>query len=90
MVIKIKILKIHKSAPAEEFNDIDESDDYIGSYNYFIYYNSLKLADPRLPKPTYKPKTNLYYIKEIKDKKEEDDDKQDKGNENININTLDL
>ena len=79
-----------KSAPAEEFNDIDESDDYIGSYNYFIYYNSIKPADPRLPKPTYKPKPNLDFIKEIKDKEEEDDETQDKGNENMNINTLDL
>ena len=78
-----------KSAPAEEFNDIDESEDYIGSYNYFIYYNSIKPADPRLPKPTYKPKPNLDFIKEIKDKEEEEDDTQEKGNDNLNLNSLD-
>ena len=76
-----------KSAPAEEFNDIDESDDYIGSYNYFIYYNSIKPADPRLPKPTYKPKPNLEFIKEMKDKEEEEEESQEKG-DNANINTL--
>ena len=75
-----------KSAPPEEFtNEIDETEDYIGSYNYFIYYNSIKPVDPRLPKPTYKPKPNLDFIKETKDKEEEDDEA---GNDNININSL--
>ena len=74
-----------KSAPAEEFtNDIDEGDDYIGSYNYFIYYNSIKPVDPRLPKPTYKPKPNLEFIKETKEKEDDDDDEL--GND---VNPLD-
>ena len=75
-----------KSAPPEEFtNEIDETNDYIGSYNYFIYYNSIKPVDPRLPKPTYKPKPNLDFIKETKDKEEEDDES---GKDNINLNSF--
>ena len=78
-----------KSAPAEEFtNETDDTEDYISSYNYFIYYNSIKPADPRLPKPTYRPKPNLDYIKEIKDKEEEDEDQHEIGNDNINIDSL--
>ena len=77
-----------KSAPAEELEEADDTEDYISSYNYFIYYNSIKPADPRLPKPTYKPKPNLDFIKESKDKEEEDDEPQETGNENININPL--
>ena len=73
-----------KSAPAEELADTDETDDYLSSYNYFIYYNSIKPADPRLPKPTYKPKPNLDFIKESRDKEEEDEDQQDAGNDNMN------
>ena len=77
-----------KSAPAEEFSNIDETEDYLSSYNYFIYYNSIKPNDPRLPKPTYKPKPNLDFIKESKDKEEEDEEQQETGNDNININTI--
>ena len=77
-----------KSAPVEELGEADDTEDYISSYNYFIYYNSIKPADPRLPKPTYKPKPNLDFIKESKDKEEEDDEPQETGNENININPL--
>ena len=78
-----------KSAPAEEFtNETDDTEDYISSYNYFIYYNSIKPADPRLPKPTYRPKPNLDYIKEIKDKEEEDEDQHEIGNDNINMDSL--
>ena len=78
-----------KSAPAEDFSNVPEdSEDYISSYNYFIYYNSIKPPDPRLPKPTYKPKPNLDYIKETKTKEEEDDEQQeappDSGNLNAN------
>ena len=76
-----------KSAPAEEFNDTEDNDDYIGSYNYFIYYNSIKPKNPHLPKPTYKPKPNLDFIKESKDKEEEDEETPER-NENININPL--
>jgi hypothetical protein len=77
-----------KSAPAEEFsNETDENDDYIGSYNYFIYYNSIKPKNPHLPKPTYKPKPNLDFIKESKPKDEEDEETPER-NENININPL--
>ena len=77
-----------KSAPAEEFADAEETDDYLSSYNYFIYYNSIKPADPRLPKPTYKPKPNLDFIKESKDKEEEDEDQQESGNDNAYANSI--
>ena len=73
-----------KSAPAEEFDDKEETDDYLSSYNYFIYYNSIKPVDPRMPKPTYKPKPNLDFIKESKDKEEEDEDQHEIDNDNIN------
>ena len=73
---KLDLLR-SKSAPAEELNEMGENDDYIGSYNYFIYYNSMKCPDPRMPKPTYKAKPNLDYIKESKDKEEEDDEVQE-------------
>ena len=78
-----------KSAPVEELAETDDTEDYISSYNYFIYYNSIKPADPRLPKPTYKPKPNLDFIKESKDKEEEEDDETPvTGNETLNINPL--
>ena len=78
-----------KSAPAEDFsNETDDSEDYISSYNYFIYYNSIKPVDPRLPKPTFKPKPNLDFIKETKDKEEEDEETKEQGNENSNINHM--
>ena len=51
-----------KSDPGQEFNDTIESNetgDYISSYQYFLFYNSIKPVDPLLPKPTYKPKPNL-------------------------------
>ncbi len=76
-----------KSAPAEEYADTDETDDYLSSYNYFIYYNSLKPVDPRVPKPTYKPKPNLDFIKESKEK-EEDEDQQEAGNDKMNTNSI--
>ena len=77
-----------KSAPADQFtNDNEENEDYIGSYNYFIYYNSIKPKNPHLPKPTYKPKPNLDFIKETKDKEEEDEETPER-NENININPI--
>jgi len=77
-----------KSAPAEEFADTDESDDYLSSYNYFIYYNSIKPVDPRLPKPTYKPKPNLEFIKESEVKEDEDDYLQETGNHLNQIDSL--
>lgn len=58
----------------------------MSSYNYYIYYNSIKPSDPRLPKPTYKPKPNLDFIKESKDKEEEDEEQQEAGNDNSNTN----
>ena len=80
-----------KSAPAEDFNnDIDESEDCLSSYNYYIYYNSLKPHDPRMPKPTYKPKPNLDFIKDIKDKiDEEEEENQEQGNDSNKLNQLD-
>ena len=78
-----------KSAPAEDFsNENDDNEDYISSYNYFIYYNSIKPVDPRLPKPTFKPKPNLDFIKETKDKEEEDEENQEQENDNANINHI--
>ena len=74
-----------KSAPADQFtNEAEENDDYISSYNYYIYYNSIKPKNPHLPKPTYKPKPNLDFIKE----KEEEEEKTPERNENININPI--
>ena len=78
-----------KSAPAEEFsNETEDTEDYIGSYNYFLYYNSIKPVDPRLPKPTFKPKPNLDFIRETKDKEEEDEETIEQGNEKSNINNM--
>ena len=77
-----------KSAPAEEFSNTDETEDYLSSYNYFIYYNSIKPNDPRIPKPTYKPKPNLDFIKESRDKEEEEEEQKESGNDNININPI--
>ena len=75
-----------KSAPIEvEDNGENEegNNDYIASYNYYLYYNSIKPVDPRLPKPTYTPKPNLEFIRESKPKDEEDEENP----ENINLNT---
>ena len=60
-----------KSAPLEEFENEDDSD-FLSSYNYYIYYNSIEPRDPHLPKPTYVPKPDLGDIKETKAKDEED------------------
>ena len=62
-----------KSAPIEDLGTDAENNNYIGSYNYYIYYRSIKPVDPRLPKPTYVPKPNLDFIKESMPKEEEDD-----------------
>lgn len=40
---------------------VDEKDDYISSYNYFIYYNSIKPRDPRLPLPKWKQSNHQDY-----------------------------
>ena len=75
-----------KSAPIEvEDNGENEegNNDYIASYNYYLYYNSIKPVDPRLPKPTYTPKPNLEFIRESKPKDEEDEENP----ENLNLNT---
>ena len=57
-----------KTAPIEtdtDFHfDVDNNEDYISTYNYYIYYNSIKPRDPRLPKPTYTPMPNMKFIKE--------------------------
>ena len=37
-----------KSAPLEEFDNEDDSD-FLSSYNYYIYYNSMVPRDPHLP-----------------------------------------
>ena len=60
-----------KSAPLEE-NENEDDPDFLGSYNYYIYYNSIVPRDPHLPKPTYIPNQDLCDIKETKAKDEED------------------
>jgi hypothetical protein len=80
-------LERSKSAPIEETNDGEQNDDYLSSYNYYIYYNSIKPRNPHMPKPTYKPNPNLAFIKESQ-KDEEDEDLQESGKEN-NFNQID-
>ena len=36
------------------------------TYNYYIYYHSIKPRDPRLPVPTYKPEGDLEFIRDKK------------------------
>jgi hypothetical protein len=45
-----------------EYED-EQFQDYVQSYNYYIYYHSIKPKDPRLPKPLYKPSPDLEFIK---------------------------
>ena len=45
-----------------EYED-EQFEEYIHSYNYYIYYLSIKPRDPRLPKPLYKPTPDLDFIK---------------------------
>ena len=71
-----------KSAPIETLAEEENDNNYIASYNYYVYYNSLKPVDPRLPKPTYNPKPNLDFIRESKKELEEDETP-----ENQNMNT---
>jgi hypothetical protein len=61
----------------------DEQNDYISSYNYFIYYNSIRPRDPRLPIPKWKPHNNFDILKEQQNKipeLEEHDHTVDLGN----------
>ena len=44
-------------------SNVDDKDDYISSYNYFIYYNSIKPRDPRLPLPKWKPQPEHDFLK---------------------------
>ena len=78
-----------KSAPAvEDIGNEEENDNYISSYNYYLYYNSIKPVDPRLPKPTYTPKPNLEFIRESKPKDEEDDEPGENQNMNEKIENV--
>ena len=43
------------STPAEADVGTNFFDDYLHSKNYFLYYNSIKPVDPRLPIPLYNP-----------------------------------
>jgi hypothetical protein len=54
-----------KTAPLEtDFSfDPDHNEDYISTYNYYIYYHNMKPRDPRLPKPTYQQQPNIDFIK---------------------------
>ena len=76
-----------KSAPLEEFENEDDSD-FLSSYNYYIYYNSLVPRDPHLPKPTYVPKPDLGDIKESKAKDEEDQPELLNDNSNKHLETI--
>jgi len=80
-------LERSKSAPIEETSEGEQNDDYLSSYNYYIYYNSIKPRNPHMPKPTYKPNPNLAFIKESQ-KDEEEEDLQESGKEN-NFNQID-
>jgi pumilio RNA-binding family len=90
-------LERSKSAPIETKEEDTENNDYISSYNYYIYYTSIEPKDPRLPKPTYRPKPNMEFIREglnKVDEREEDDEElpKEKGIEKLtnDINTLNL
>ena len=83
-------LERSKSAPIEETSDSGETNEYLSSYNYYIYYNSIKPKDPRLPKPLYKPQPNLAYIKETQNKEDEEDDEQQEIGKDINNQIEDL
>lgn len=67
-----------KTAPVDqEFNFLREGtdtdpDEYLRSYNYFIYYNSITPKDPRLPKPTYNGNSDLDFVKEGRIKEEDE------------------
>lgn len=82
-----------QSAPLEEANN-DDDDEFLSSYNYYIFYHTKNPKDPHLPKPTYVPKPDLGDIKESKAKDEEDQPKSsnDRQLETINqmMNNLNL
>ena len=46
------------------FDPETEGEDYIASYTYYVYYNSIRPKDPRLPRPTYKLTPDMNFIKE--------------------------
>jgi len=50
------------STPAQADVGANFFDDYLCSYEYFLYYNSIKSVNPKLPKPLYNPIIN--YLKE--------------------------
>ncbi|MCQ2820300.1 MAG: hypothetical protein MJ252_23790 [archaeon] len=75
-----------RSAP-ETGND---NEDYLSSYNYYIYYHGLSQKDPSIPKPTYKPNdSNIGYIKEDKEKEDEEDQPEQIAEGGLNLNQLD-
>ena len=82
-----------QSAPLEEA-DNDDDDEFLSSYNYYVFYHNKNPKDPHLPKPTYVPNHDLGDIKESKAKDEEDLPKSstDKQLETINqmMNNLNL
>lgn len=45
------------------FGSMDEKEELISSYNYYIYYNSIRPRDPRLPLPKWKPHNEMDYLK---------------------------
>ena len=52
-----------KTAPIEKEETEGDDDEYLSTYNYYVYYNSIKPHDPRLKKPTYTPKTDIDFIR---------------------------
>lgn len=73
-----------KTAPYEsEFKYDENGEEDISTYNYYVYYNSIKPRDPRLKKPTYVPAPDIDFIKEGTN---ENPSKKEKiSNDNMNV-----
>ena len=53
-----------KTAPIEvDYAFEMDDDEYLSTYNYYIYYNNIKPRDPRLKKPTWVPKADIDFIR---------------------------
>ena len=83
-----------RTAPAEQdlnFGSDMEDPNEINSYNYYIYYESMKSKNPSLPKPTFNPIADLDFMKENKIKDEEESNFDQAHNAlflNDNINNI--
>lgn len=45
----------YNSTPAQADVGANFFDDYLCSKDYFLFYNSMRPVNPRLPKPLYRP-----------------------------------